>query len=297
MTVADITTEESPSRFADDFADVAEQLRRSTVQVRSRGLGSGSGVIWHSDGLIVTNAHVVHGPHATVELSDGRTFKAEIVARDPYRDLAMLRVTVGDLPAAIAGDSDALRVGELVLAMGNPMGLVGALTTGIIHAIGPTDMLGHQRWITADVRLAPGNSGGPLADAQGRVIGINTMISGGLALAVPSKAVERFLKSQGRHPYLGILAEPTTLPLENKHILGLVVFEVEMGSPAEETGLMIGDVLIGASGQFFNEPNDLRSALYNSEPSYKLRLDVLRGGKRITCDIVLRIREDWVEAT
>lgn len=169
---------------------VAAALRRSTVQVRSRKMGVGSGVIWNN-GLIITNAHVLRGSRATVELSDGRVFDA-VCIRDAQQDLAALKVAAVDLSAATIGDSDTLRVGQLVLAVGNPLGVVGALTTGIIHAIGPKDTF--SKWVQADVRLAPGNSGGPLADAQGRVIGINTVIAGGVALAVPSNVVERFVR-------------------------------------------------------------------------------------------------------
>lgn len=195
----------------EELAAVAAALSRSTVQVRSRRFGVGSGVIWHSSGLIITNNHVVRGPRAKVELSDGRVLDAVCTSRDPQRDLAALTVSAADLSAATIGDSDTLRVGELVLAVGNPLGHVGVLTTGIIHAIGPKDAL--TKWVQADVRLAPGNSGGPLADAQGRVIGINSAIAGGLALAVPSNAVERFLRlGSEERPYLGVTKEQGRLP-------------------------------------------------------------------------------------
>lgn len=180
------------TKTTEELAAVAAALNRSTVQVRSRRFSMGSGVIWHAKGLIITNAHVVNGSRAMVELSDGRIFDAVCTSRDLQRDLAVLTVLADDLPAAIIGDSDALRVGQLALAVGNPLGLVGALTTGIIHTIGSKDPA--SRWIQADVRLAPGNSGGPLADARGQVIGINTVIARGLALAIPSNAVQRFLR-------------------------------------------------------------------------------------------------------
>ena len=183
-------TPNDATKVTEELAAVAAALSRSTVQVRTRRFGVGSGVIWHPSGLIITNAHVVRGPRATVELSDGRVLDAVCTRRDLQRDLAALTVSAADLPSVTVGDSDALRVGQLVLAVGNPLGLVGALTTGIIHAMGPKD----ASWVQADVRLAPGNSGGPLADVHGRVIGINAVIAGGLALAVPSKAVERFLR-------------------------------------------------------------------------------------------------------
>jgi serine protease Do len=178
------------------FAALAERLRASSVLVA----GGGSGVIWASDGLVVTNAHVVREQMAEVVLSDGRRLKAALVARDGRRDLAALRViasgsasgSASGLPAVELGNSERLRVGQLVMAVGNPLGIAGAVTVGIIHAIGPLRVRG-QEWIQADVSLAPGNSGGLLADAEGRVIGINTMIFGGLALAVPVNAISRFL--------------------------------------------------------------------------------------------------------
>lgn len=185
-------TKSGYTNLASEFVAVAERLRLSTVQVLN-STGVGSGIIWHSNGIIVTNAHVTRGARATVKLWDGQVFEAAVARRDPVRDLAMLKVEAADLPAAKVGDSDTLRVGELVLAIGNPLGLVGALTTGIISRVGSVELSTRQRWIVADVRLSPGNSGGPLANAQGLVIGINSMIAGGLALAVPSNAVERFL--------------------------------------------------------------------------------------------------------
>jgi serine protease Do len=146
-----------------DFGEVAELLRRSTVQITvGRGSrGSGSGVIWNPEGLIVTNAHVAQGDRAHVELWDGRGFEAEVTARDACRDLAALRIHAQQLPAASPGDSTALRAGELVVAVGNPLGFIGALTTGVVHAVGPVRGLGRQTWVQAAVRLAPGNSGGP----------------------------------------------------------------------------------------------------------------------------------------
>ena len=173
-------------------AALAAALARSTVEVRPRGPGGGvaigSGVIWHSDGLILTNAHVAHG-HVVVVLADRRALSARLVARDLERDLAALVVDATDLPAAEIGDSGALRVGELVVAVGNPLGLRRALSAGLVHAVG-------QRLIQADLRLAPGNSGGPLADARGRVVGLNAMIVGGLAVAVPSNEARRFVRAQ-----------------------------------------------------------------------------------------------------
>ncbi len=120
------------------------------------------------------------------------------------------------------GDSESLRVGQLVLAVGHPLGIKGALTTGIIHAINRAGQGGQQKWVQADLRLAPGNSGGPLANAWGQVIGINSMVAGGLALAVPSNAVERFLGATGRRAYLGVTTQPVQVKLQGTPALGLL---------------------------------------------------------------------------
>jgi serine protease Do len=267
----------------DELVAVAAALSRSTVQVQSRRWGGGSGVIWHSDGLIITNAHVVRGSRATVKLADGRVFDAVCINRDRQRDLAALKIDATELPAATISGSDALRVGELVLAVGNPLGIVGALTTGIIHAIAPNNT--PHRWVQADIRLAPGNSGGPLADAQGRVIAINTVIAGGLALAIPSNTVERFLCLGEERPHLGVTIQPVLLTLKDKRVLGLLLLEISQGSLAQSAGLMTGDVLLGVSGQLFKAPQDLAQALWQINPGDTLQLDLIRSGKQMTCEV------------
>jgi len=257
------------------FGEIAEQLRRATVLIHSGGRGSGSGVIWTSEGTIVTNAHVAHGSNVRVQLWDGREFNAAVTARDPRRDLAALRVSAGSLPAACLGDSSQLRPGELAIAIGNPLGFVGALTTGVIHAIGPLRALGSQTWVQATVRLAPGNSGGPLADAGGHVIGVNTMVAGRLALAIPSNAVRDFLASGGR-AWLGVSVYPVRLPRANGRALGLVLLEVEPGSPAAQASLMTGDILLGTEEKSFQSIDDLARAI-DGEGLRLLRLEFLRG--------------------
>ncbi len=188
---ATLTAEPAGASLAAAAAALAPRLARITVEVRGAGPGVrgpaiGSGVVWHPDGLVLTNAHVATRD-VTVLLADGRPRPARLVARDPRRDLAALAIDASGLPAAEIGDSGALRVGEVVLAVGNPWGLVRALSAGLVHAVSP-------RAIHADLRLAPGNSGGPLADAEGRVVGLNTMIVGGLAVAVPSREARRFVR-------------------------------------------------------------------------------------------------------
>ncbi len=270
------------------FGDIAEQLRRSTVLIHAGGRGNGSGVIWSSEGMIVTNAHVVHGPNVCVQLWDGREFEAAVTARDPRRDLAALRINANSLPAACPADSSQLRPGELVIAIGNPLGFVGALTTGVIHAIGPLRAFGSQAWVQASVRLAPGNSGGPLADARGYVIGVNTMVAGRLALAIPSNAVRDFLAAGPQSAWLGVAVYPVRLPRANGHKFGLVLLEVEPGGPAALASLMAGDILLGTEEKPFQSIDDLANAM-DGQGLRLLRLEFLRGNysrvRRVTVQL------------
>ncbi|HYD51043.1 MAG TPA: trypsin-like peptidase domain-containing protein [Gemmatimonadaceae bacterium] len=177
-------------------AQLAERLRRVTVRIASAGRrgGQGSGVVWHPDGLIVTNAHVAHGERLLVRLPDGRELPGEVVARARSRDLAAIRVHAGELVAAGTMGAAALRPGTLVFAMGAPLGVPDAITAGIVHTTSTRDRQGTPLLVRADIRLAPGNSGGPLADARGRVVGINSMVVGGLGVAIATETVEAFLR-------------------------------------------------------------------------------------------------------
>jgi serine protease Do len=261
-----------------DFGTIAEQLRRSTVRILNgnRGeSGSGSGIIWDSCGLIVTNAHVMRHASVHVELWDGRAFPATVHSRDDRSDLAALRINTRGLPSASPGDSSALRPGELVMAVGNPLGFTGALTTGVVHSIGPLRGLGRRPWVQATVRLASGNSGGPLADAQGAVIGLNTMVvAGGLALAIPSNSVADFLK-RGAGVSLGVTVRPVNI--RSKTTIGLMVLAIARNSPAENASLLPGDVLIAANNASFSSFEDLSDAI-DAAAGRLLVLRFLRGG-------------------
>jgi serine protease Do len=236
------------------FPELAERLRASSVEVEAGGRSIGSGVVWTADGTIVTNAHVVQTDRPLVKLRGGERFEAQVVRRDPKRDLAVLRIRPPhDLPAVELADSSRLRPGQMVAAVGNPFGVVGAVSTGIVHACGGD-------WIEADVRLAPGNSGGMLADARGRLVGINTMVSRGLALAVPANRAAAFVRGENAdRPVLGITMQPVMV--ENRRWLVLV--EIARGSLAEQAGLLIGDVLLIS-------PSQLRTAL-ESRGTFPLR--------------------------
>ncbi len=281
-----------------DFGEIAEKLRRSTVLVLPGERGNGSGVIWSADGVIVTNAHVAHASKMRIQLWDGREFDAALVSRDTRRDLAELRINATNLPAVTAADSARVRPGELAIAIGNPLGFVGALTTGVIHAVGPLvgplggslRGFGSQPWVQADVRLAPGNSGGPLADASGRVIGINTMVAGRLALAVPSNAVTDFLASDPIDAWLGVSVAPVRVPRPGSRAksFGLVLLEVEPDSPAANASLLPGDILLGTDEKSFSSLEDLSTSLQGKGPRL-LRLAFLRGNyerfRRVTVQL------------
>ncbi|HEY4086826.1 MAG TPA: trypsin-like peptidase domain-containing protein [Bryobacteraceae bacterium] len=259
------------------FGEVGEQLRRSTVQVRSadsRGQGIGSGVVWSSDGTIVTNAHVAAAGEFRVELWDGSSFPAKVAERDPVRDLAILKIRASGLPAATFRFSP-MRAGEIVIAAGNPLGFTGALSTGVAHASGAIGGLGRGQWVQAAVRLAPGNSGGPLADASGAVVGINTMVvSGGLALAIPAVSVAEFIRN-GCAPRLGVALRPVRL---ESNRFGLLIMEVETASAAERSSLFAGDILLGTKDAAFRDAGDLGDAIA-AAGSGCLTLRFLRGDR------------------
>jgi serine protease Do len=254
-----------------DFGEVTDRLRRATVQIGAGRGSSGSGVIWSQDGTIVTNAHVAGGGSVKVILWDGRKLDADVVARDLRNDLARLRVDRDKLPAATFRDSSSVAPGEIVFAVGNPLGFVGALSTGIVHAVGPHPNLGRKTWVQAAVRLAPGNSGGPLADSEGHVIGINTMVMNGLGFAVPSNTLAKFIAAGTRkRAELGVTIRPVAIRHAGRSGLGLLVLEVGRGSAAEAASLKSGDLLIGVRGNVFESMDDLQDAIENARGPFTL---------------------------
>ena len=271
---------------------MVEAAQRSVVQVRSGGRGAGAGVIWDSGGLVLTNYHVVRTGHRSsnvrVTLQDSRSFDADVVRHSRGLDLALLRLRdVPDgLPTIPVGDSDALRVGELVYAVGHPWGRLGAVTAGIVSGMGATRGPGGgsgTRYVQSDVALAPGNSGGPLLNARGEVVGINAMVFGRLALSIPSKVVSAWVAGAGRpRARLGIGVLPVELPAsmrrEGTESSGLVIAAVEGDGPADRAGLLVGDVLLA-------DVESLLRAVARAEGSIPLR--VMRGGKISVMDVPL----------
>jgi serine protease Do len=243
--------------MGDAFGEVAERLRRSTVQVGSGRRYYGSGVIW-TDRRIVTNAHVLGPGEPQLELWDGRKVTARILKADRRQDLAALQIDCDRVSAVTQGDSENLRPGELLIAVGSPFGFAGAVSTGVFHNTGVLPGFA-PAWLVSDVRLAPGNSGGPLANARGEVVGINTMLAGRMALSVPSKAVAQFMaKAETSKPGLGVVVRPVGLRVGG---LGFFVLEVLPQSAAERASLLPGDLLLGTGNKPFRSPDDFEDAL------------------------------------
>lgn len=282
---------------------MVEGARESVVQVASGGRGAGAGLIWDKSGLVLTNDHVLpkgrQGGKTRVALRDGRSFDAEIVKRSRELDLALLRLgDAGELPAAPVGDSDALRVGELVYAIGHPWGNPGAVTAGIVGGLGVPGgpRRGRRRgsgarYVRSDVVLAPGNSGGPLLNARGEVVGINAMIFGRTALSIPSNAAAAWVaepvdRRGERRPRLGVGVVPVEFPAsgrpEEGDAWGLAVSSVEEGGPAETAGLLVGDVLLGIAGTPPQNVESFQDALSRDDA---VSLRILRGGKAIIVEV------------
>jgi serine protease Do len=238
--------------------------------------------------VIVTNSHVAGDSNLEVRLWDGSSFPAHLDARNARRDLAVLRIPAANLWSVTLGNSDEVRVGELVIAVGNPLGFMGAVTTGIVHAIGRRPGLGPTKWVQADVQLAPGNSGGPLADARGNVIGVNTMVAAGLGLAVPANAVARLLAGEPDQPPLGVTLRPVSVRSSGTERLGLKILELVPGGAAEYASLRAGDILIGIEGKPLRSLDDLEQAL-EGDGERLLRLQFVRDDPNKIRNVVVRL--------
>jgi serine protease Do len=288
-----LETTNPPEPFAEvassASAQMIERAHKSVVQVQSRDRGAGAGVIWDKDGLVLTNHHVVaggrRGRKIQIVLHDGQTFDAAVVKRGRSLDLALLRINglPEELPTALVGNSDALRVGELVFAIGHPWGRLGAVTAGIVSGLGVVrGPGGSARYIQSDVSLAPGNSGGPLLNARREIVGINAMIFGSVALSIPSNAVTAWVAGpEERRPRLGVQILPVELPAPLRRSgrmgkTGLMIVDVERGGPAERGGLLVGDVLLGAAAEPADDAGSLLDSLVHAEDTVRLR--VMRSG-------------------
>ena len=268
--------------LSERLGDLAISLHQSIVSVRDGRRGSGTGIVWATD-VVITNHHVVLGDCADVVLADGREVTGQVIGRDPENDVVALRVVDAPEPAVI-GDSTALRVGQVVMAVGHPMGIEHAVTVGIVSAV--PSAADPRAMIRSDLHLNPGNSGGPLVSVEGHVVGINAMVAGpGTALSVPSETVSAFLaRVNGETPVLGLELTMVRLPQSwlDEAIEGaeaaLLVAGVEHGSLAEAAGIYPGDVLLGIGTRNVRHPLRLREVLAQAGRQGPITLRLMRAG-------------------
>src|SRR5881409_1322788 len=280
---------------------VVERLSPSVASVKVRR-GSGSAVAITADGFLLTSAHVVgRSSRGDASFTDGRTFSFELVGADPLSDLAVLRADARDLAPAELGDAEALRVGQLVVAIGNPYGYAGSVTAGVVSALGRSLPVSDGRVvdnvIQTDAALNPGNSGGALADGHARVVGINTAVAGfGLGLAVPinetTRTIVGALMSDGRfrRAYLGIGGGSRPLPprlaRELARTAGVEIVEVVTGSPAAEAGLRPEDLIVAVDGTVVEKVDDVQRLMVGDRIGTEVSLDVIREGRRLALRLV-----------
>jgi S1-C subfamily serine protease len=309
--MSEATTEiEALDAYSQTVSSVAERVLPSVASLRigrnGRWGGAGSAVVITPDGFLLTSAHVVaSGSSATASFLDGAEYQVDVVGADPLSDLAVARARAATLAPVTIGNADQLRVGQLVVALGNPMGFSGSVTSGVVSGLGRSlataDGNGHRRFIEdviqTDAALNPGNSGGALADSRARLIGVNTAVAGmGLGLAVPmnatTQAIVAALMRNGRvrRGYLGIAGGTRALPPAMAERLGrkagVEVHEVVAGSPAAGGQLRGGDIIVSVGDSGVSKAGDLQRLMVEASIGSKLALTVLRGDQLINLSVV-----------
>src|ERR1700682_6175432 len=303
------TEREALDAYSTTVTSVAERVLPSVASLRvgraGRG-GAGSAVVITPDGFLVTSAHVVaQGGSASASFLDGSEYDVDVVGADPLSDLAIARARGATIEPVPIGNADQLRVGQLVVAVGNPLGFSGSVTSGVVSGLGRSlataDGNGHRRFIEdviqTDAALNPGNSGGALADWQARLIGVNTAVAGvGLGLAVPmngtTQAILSALMRNGRvrRAYLGIAGGNRALPPAAAQKLGrkkgVEVQEVVSGSPAAAAALQSGDIIVSVADVPVAKAGDLQRLMVEARIGAKVALSVLRHERLITLDVV-----------
>jgi S1-C subfamily serine protease len=304
------TETEALDAYSQVVSSVAERVLPSVASLRigrnGRWGGAGSAVVITPDGFLLTSAHVVaNGGSATASFLDGAEYQVDVVGSDPLSDLAVARARAATLEAVTIGNADQLRVGQLVVALGNPMGFSGSVTSGVVSGLGRSlataDGNGHRRFIEdviqTDAALNPGNSGGALADSHAKLIGVNTAVAGmGLGLAVPmnatTQAIVAALMRNGRvrRGYLGIAggtrALPPTIAERLGRKAGVEVHEVVAGSPAANAKLKAGDIIVSVGDTGVSKSGDLQRLMVETSIGSKLALTVLRGAELINLTFV-----------
>ena len=304
--------------LSDTFVSIVKNSKASVVNIRTtkilknnaqnRGFrikGQGSGVVYNKKGFIVTNKHVIkNAGEIVIRLYDGSEYKAEIVGTDRRSDIAVLRIDAEDLTPAKFGNSDSLELGEIVLAIGNPVGLGQTVTSGIISAKGTSNLqiTGFEDFVQTDATINPDSYGGPLINMDGEVVGISTLppeqTAGyfGISLAIPinvvNKTTEDFIKhGKITRGWLGVTAQPVTRELQKalglKNDLGALVSDIEPGSSASNAGVKSGDVIIKYNGKKIKNILHLRSLVKGTEINKELEITVLRDGQELTLNTVI----------
>jgi S1-C subfamily serine protease len=311
--IVERTDETLLDAYSQAVIDVVERLGPAVVGLHVRADkrgGSGSGVIVAPDGLILTNSHVVGGANRmAVTTADGRNLNARVVGDDPDTDLALVRVEENvALPAARLGDSKLLKRGQLVIAIGNPLGFESTVTTGVVSALGRSLRARTGRLIDdiiqTDAALNPGNSGGPLVSSRGEVVGINTAIilgTQGICFAVAANTANFVLGELVRHgrvrrSFVGIAAAQTALPRRLRHVAGVaqenavIISSVEADGPADQAGLASGDIILSLDGSIVTGADDLVRTLTADKIGREVLVETLRKGERRTVTLTARER-------
>ena len=304
-------SQELPEGLREFFGDQFGQGRRGRQMPERREGGLGSGVIVRPDGYILTNHHVVDGAEqVNVELTDGRSFKAKVVGSDQPSDLAVVKVEGTNLQTLTLGDSDAVRIGDVVLAVGNPLGVGQTVTMGIVSAKGrATPGSGDatfEDFIQTDAPINQGNSGGALVSTGGQLIGINSQIltpSGGnigIGFAIPANQAKNVMTQLIEHgkvhrSMIGVTTQPVTSDIANSlglaQVRGALVNSVVTGSPAEKAGLRRGDVITAINGESIRTGNDLRNEVSQLLPGTATKLSIVRDGKEQAVNVTVAERE------
>ncbi len=308
--------EEPLDAFSRVVSHVADLLRPAVVNLRGEqgSQGSGSGILFTPDGFLLTNHHVVRGQRRVrVRLNDGREMPGRLVGADPWTDLAVVQAEASGLPYAAFGDSAKLRVGQLVVAIGSPYGFDSTVTAGVVSALGRSlrSITGHlvDNVIQTDAALNPGNSGGPLVDGRGRVIGINTAIiapAQGICFAIPISAAQHILPQLLKHGrvirgYLGLHGRTVPIPRRRIRLFnlnqttGVEVVGLEKNGPAEEASIEPEDVIISLGDQPVQTVDDLHKLLTQLPVAVPASVVVLRGERRLQRFVVSKDYPEWVD--
>jgi S1-C subfamily serine protease len=294
---------EALDAFSQVVIRVAEKLRPAVVNLRrsrGRGEGSGSGILFTPDGLLLTNHHVVHGSERVrARLNDGSELEGRVIGADPWTDVAVVRAEASPLPYASFGDSASIKVGQLVVAIGSPLGFESTVTAGVISAVGRTlrSITGHlvDNVIQTDAALNPGNSGGPLVDSRGQVIGINTAIiqpAQGICFAIPINMAKHILPQLLQHGrvvrgYLGVHGRVVPIPralarrFDLSQATGVQTLSVESDGPADQAGVLEDDIIVALGEQPTGSVDDLHKLLMQLPVGVPAQLILLRGERRL----------------